>query len=157
MKMTSQGIGVDVPRGWDGEIYRRSGGLRPQGAGGPAEVTSPVLHLGNFPLPAERGDYGSGAVEVMKADNILIVLFEFDQASAGAALFASSGIPRAAPEDFAPDQMQRPLPGQSGAQYFFNHGGRAFCLYVALGSHARRRELVPEVNQVLSTLQLDRV
>jgi hypothetical protein len=156
MKMSSQGIGVDVPQGWDGEIYRRSGGFRPQGVG-PAEATSPVMHLGNFPLPAGRGDYGSGAVEVMKADNILIVLFEFDRASAGTALFARSGIPRVAAEDFAPDQMQRPILGQSGAQYFFNHQGRAFCLYVALGSHARRRELVPEVNQVLSTLQLDQI
>jgi hypothetical protein len=157
MKMRSQGIGVDVPQGWDGEIYRRSGGFRPQGAGVQGETTSPVMHLGNFPLPTERGDYGSGAVEMMKADNILIVLFEFDRAAAGRALFARSGVPVVAPEDFAPDQMQRPRPGQTGAQYFFNDGGRAFCLYVALGSHARRRELVPEVNQVLSSLQLDQV
>ena len=157
MKMRSQGMEVDVPQGWDGEIYQRGGGFRPQGAGGPAEMSSPVMHLGNFPLPAERGDYGSGAVEVMKADNILIVLFEFDRASVGTALFAESGIPSVTPEDFAPDQMQRPLPGQSGAQHFFNHRGRAFCLYVALGSHARRRELVPEVNQVLSSLELDQL
>ncbi len=155
MKMRSQGIGVDVPQGWDGEIYRRSGGFQPRAAGAQGEATSPVMHLGNFPLPAERGDYGSGAVEVMKADNILIVLFEFDRASANTALFAKSGIPKVTPEDFAPHQMQRPLPGQSGAQYFFNHTGRAFCLYVALGSHTRRRELTPEVNQVLSSLELD--
>ncbi len=154
MKMSARGIGVDVPQGWDGEIYRRSGGFRPQ-AGGVAEVNPSVMHLGNFPLPTSRGDYGSGAVEVMKSDSVFIVLFEFDRSSVGTALFSRSGIPRVAAEDFAPDQMQRPLPGQSGAQYFFNHQGRAFCLYVALGSHARRRELVPEVNQVLSTLQLD--
>ena len=50
--------------------------------------------------------------------------------------------------------VQRPLPGQSGAQYFFTEADRAFCLYVVLGSHARRRQLVPEVNLVLSTLSL---
>jgi hypothetical protein len=50
--------------------------------------------------------------------------------------------------------MQRPLPGQSGAQFFFTEAGRAFCLYVVLGSHARRRQLVPEVNLVLSALSV---
>jgi hypothetical protein len=113
------------------------------------------MHLSNFALPADRGDYGSGAVEIMGSDNILVVLVEFDPESASKALFATQGIPRVRAEDFAPDQMQRPLPGQSGVQYFFNHGGRAFCLYVALGGHARRHELVPEVNQVLDTLVLD--
>ena len=73
---------------------------------------------------------------------------------AGTALFARVGVPRVSAADFAPNNMQRPIPGQSGAQYFFNHGGRAFCLYVVLGSHARRNELVVEVNAVLSTLVL---
>jgi hypothetical protein len=152
MRLSSRGIGVDVPQGWDGEIYRRSEGFSAQGADG--EHTGAVMHLGNFPLPTERGDYGSGAVEIMKSDNVLIVLFEFGPESLGTALFSSSGMPRVEAEDFAPHQMQRPIQGQSGAQYFFNQGGRAFCLYVALGSHTRRRELVPEVNQVLSTLEL---
>jgi hypothetical protein len=51
--------------------------------------------------------------------------------------------------------MQRPIAGQSGAQYFFNQSGRAFCLYVVLGAHARRQESVPEVNQVLAGLRID--
>lgn len=152
MRLSSRGIGVDVPQGWDGEIYKRSVGLK--ALGGEAEHTGAVMHLGNFPLPAERGDYGSGAVEIMKSDSILIVLFEFGQESASKALFSSPGLPQVRSEDFAPHQMQRPIQGQSGAQYFFNEGGRAFCLYVALGSHARRRELVPEVNQILSTVEM---
>jgi hypothetical protein len=156
MRMKSHGIDVDVPQGWDGEIYRRSAGI--QALGKDAEVrTTPVLHLSNFPLPAERGDYGSGAVELMKADNVLIVLFEFAPQSARSALFSRPGIPTVTAEDFAPNQMQRPLPGQSGVQYFFNDRGRAFCLYVALGAHARRRELVPEINQVLASMILDQV
>ena len=155
MQMRSQGIDVDVPRGWDGEIYRRSQGLR--SLGGKSEQTNSVLHLGNFPLPAGRGDYGSGAVEIMRGDNVFMALFEFGADSIGKALFSAQRIPTVRAGDFAPHTMQRPLPGQSGAQYFFTEAGRPFCLYVALGSHARRRELVPEINQVLSTLSLDPV
>lgn len=152
MRVNAHGLEVEVPRGWDGEIYRRSGGF--EALGGPTEQTHAVLHLGNFPLPGSRGDYGSGAVEIMRADNVFLSLFEFGAESVGKALFSAQGLPRVSADDFAPHSMQRPLPGQSGAQYFFTVGGRAFCLYVALGSHARRRELVPEINQILGSLSL---
>ena len=155
MRLRAEGMDVDVPRGWDGEIYRR-GAISTQGvASTPGEVEAPVMHLANFPLPVERGDYGSGAVEIMRSENVLIVLVEFGRESATKALFATPGTPTVHAADFAPQQMQRSMPGQSGAQYFFNHGGRAFCLYVVLGSHARRNELVVEVNAVLSTLVLN--
>jgi hypothetical protein len=114
-----------------------------------------VVHLGTFPLPQGRGDFGSGAVEIMRADDLLVVLFEYGPESVGTALFSRSGVPRVAATDFAPNNMQRPIAGQSGAQYFFNQSGRAFCLYVVLGAHARRQELVPEVNQVLAGLRID--
>ncbi len=152
MDLTAHGIGVDIPPGWDGEIYQRRSGIGPLSES--SEDTEPVVHLANFPLMPNRGDFGSGAVEVMVADNLLIVLFEYGSESVGTTLFAASGIPTVAPEDFAPHTMQRPLPGQSGAQFFFTEAGRAFCLYVVLGSHARRRQLVPEVNLVLSTLSV---
>lgn len=155
MRLSSEGIEVEVPQGWDGEIYRRPAGLKP--LAGRAEETRPVLHMANFPLPAARGDFGSGAVELMRADDLLVVLFEYGPESVGTALFSRSGIPRVEASDFAPNNMQRPLPGQSGAQYFFNSAGRAFCLYVALGAHARRHELVPLVNDVLTALRLQDV
>lgn len=155
MRINGHGVDIDVPRGWDGEIYRRPTGLQPLGRSG--EQTNAVLHLGNFPLPGERGDYGSGAVEIMRADDVFVALFEFGSDSVGKALFSSVGVPAVSADDFAPHTMQRPLPGQSGAQYFFTSNGRAFCLYVALGSHARRRELVPEINRVLETVTLESV
>lgn len=152
LRIDAHGLGVEVPRGWDGEIYRRADGL--QTLGGATERTNAVLHMANFALPSDRGDYGSGAVEVMGSDGVFISLFEFGPDSVGRALFASQGLPTVRVGDFAPHTMQRPLPGQSGAQYFFTLSGRPFCLYVALGSHARRRELVPEVSQVLSSLSV---
>jgi hypothetical protein len=155
VRLRSDGIDVDVPRGWDGEIYRQ-GGFGLQGLQSEeGETDAPIMHLANFSLPPNRGDWGSGAVEIMRSDNVLVALVEFGPESAGKALFARSGLPRVQASDFAPNQLQRTLPGQSGAQYFFNHGGRAFCLYVVLGSHARRHELVAEVNAVLDTLVLD--
>jgi hypothetical protein len=152
MRLRADGIDVDVPQGWDGEIYRPSAGFSVQGVRG---GSTPVMHLSNFALPSARGDFGSGAVESMRSDNVFISLVEYDRGSASKSLFSTTGPPRVQAEDFAPHTMQHPMPGQSGAQYFFNNGGRAFCLYVALGSHPRRHELVPEVNQVLETLILD--
>jgi hypothetical protein len=150
----SGGIEVAVPRGWDAEIYSREEGLSAQAAGG-GGGSRPVVHVGTFPLPPARGDFGSGAVEIMNQDDVLVVLFEYGPESVGSPLFARSGIPRVAAGDFGPNNMQRPIAGQSGAQYFFNHAGRAFCLYVVLGGHNRRNELVPEVNQVLAGLTID--
>lgn len=147
--MRLHGLEVEVPQGWDGEIYRRSDVPDPQGG-----ESLPVVHLANFPLPGDRGDFGSGAVERMRFDNVFVALAEFGPESVGTTLFSASGVPTIDPSDFDPNQMQRPLAGQSGAQYFFTHQGRAFVLYVALGSHARRRELVPEVNHLLSGLQI---
>ena len=56
-----------------------------------------------------------------------------------AAVHEQSGIPRAlSPDDFSPGVLQRAIRGQAGVQRFFHEPGRAFCLYVVLGSFARR-------------------
>jgi hypothetical protein len=39
-------------------------------------------------------------------------------------------------------------------QYFFNDSGRAFCLYIVLGSHARRRRLVAAANQLVKSVAI---
>jgi hypothetical protein len=91
----------------------------------------------------------------MNTDDILIVLFEYGDDSVGTALFAHEGMPRRLePDEFDRDALQRPLPGQSGLQRFFTERGRAFCLYVVLGSHIDRNELVPRVNGVLATIEI---
>ena len=58
-------------------------------------------------------------------------------------------------DDFSPTVMQRAIPGQAGCQFFFNEGGRAFCLYAVIGSYAQRATLVAKVNAVLATVQID--
>lgn len=150
MRLAAHGLAVDTPAGWDARIFRR---LQTEAG----EEPHPVVHAANFPLPPVRGDYGSGAVDLMRAQHILVALVEFDPPSARTALFADEGMPRPRADDFHPWQLQRVLPGQSGAQWFFNTGTRAFCLYVVLGSHARRARLLPQVHEFLDRLTIGSV
>jgi hypothetical protein len=144
------GIAVDLPVGWEGSI---SGGGFALLADGAIEPT--VLHAGSFPLPPERGTFGSGAVENMGNRDAFISLVEFGPESAGTALFSAEGLPRDLhPRQFDRNMLQHAVPGQSGCQAFFTSGGRPFCLYVVLGSHIDRADIIPAVNQVLAALEL---
>ena len=163
--LSSGGVTVGLPTGWEGEIFTRAHqnvgrSLGEPGLGTAAndvEIARNVVHLANFALPAERGDFGSGAVEIMSSGAVMVILFEHGPESVGQVLFAHNGVPTLAADDFHPQQMQRTLQGQSGRQVFFNESGRAFCLYVVLGSHRQREVLVPLVNEVLATLDIDTV
>jgi hypothetical protein len=104
------------------------------------------------------GDFASGAVDRLGPSDALIVLFEYDPASADQPLFSAEGIPQAlAADDFSPGVLQRSIRGQAGVQRFFHERGRAFCLYVVLGAFTNRSSVVPQVNEVLATLTIDQV
>lgn len=144
------GIEAEVPSGWEAQA---SGGGFAILADSPQETT--LVHIGSFPLPAEQATFGATAVELMNSDDILIVLFEYSPESAGTPLFAHEGITRPLdPKLFDRNALQRGVQGQSGLQQFFTVNGRPFCLYVVLGSHIDRVELVRRVNEVLSTLRI---
>ena len=110
-----------------------------------------MLHACTRALPAERGDLGGGVVEVLRPRGRVrrpgrARLRRWP----GQGLFAPPrACPRLAPSQFGPDRLQRVVPGRSAAQHFFTEGGRAFCLFVVLGSHARRMALVPRAAQVV--------
>lgn len=155
-RINDQGIAVTLPSGWEADFYRRTAHPAPLIEGQPPEVTTTIVHLANWPLPTERGDFGGGAVELMRLDDILIVLFEYGDAERGTELFSSTTVPwplRAG--DFDPNRLQRPLPGQAGLQQFFSSpSGRPFCLFVVLGSGRDADILVDRVNEVLVTVEL---
>jgi hypothetical protein len=159
-ELNGQGVTVELPSGWDGRIIRRpeygEAATAEGGAPAPPQATThTVVHLATIPLPLSTGDFGSGAVENLGARDLLIVLFEYEQSSAGTKLFARQGLPRALdPNAFDPRVLQRRLPGQAGAQLFFTEAGRAFSLYVVLGRDENRTALVPIVNQVLETIRV---
>jgi hypothetical protein len=148
VKLTGAGITVNLPSGWEGSIAPSE--TLPDGA-----VRHSVTHVANFALPAQRGDYGGGAVEVMHPGDVLIILLEFDQASISQPLFARKGLP--APlraSDFSRETLQRSIVGQGGCQYFFQQTGRAFCLYIVVGSHLDRVDVLPVVNQILGSIEI---
>lgn len=154
--ISAHGLGLDVPSGWEGRIRRQA---LPSGAATSdrAQVRAhAVLHASNFPLLEERGDFGSGAVETMHSGHAFIALVEYHSSSVGTALFGSDvGMPRElSTGDFSPRQLQRTIAGQAGTQRFFVEDGRAFCLYVVLGSMADRARVVPLVNAVLPAITI---
>ncbi|HNI33783.1 MAG TPA: hypothetical protein PLV93_00210 [Microthrixaceae bacterium] len=151
---------VDVPRGWDARIFRRAesevtspsastdvAGLVPQSG-----VTTPILHLGSFPLPNGRGDYGSGAVGLMRPSDVFIALVQFGPESMGTPLFQRRGMPTFRSADLSEAAMQRPIVGMGGAQRFFNVSGRPFCCYAVVGSLVRRSSLVASLNGALGRI-----
>ncbi len=146
-RISQLGLAVSLPGGWDGAIYQR--------AGHPGETTHPVVHAATVPLPPSRGDFGSGVVEQLGPDDLFVALLEYQPASSDAAMFRpTAGVPGLTPDQVSPYALQRLLPGQAGSQQFFTTGGRAFCLYVVIGSFANRYPLVARANSVLSTLQV---
>jgi hypothetical protein len=161
MRFDRSGIAVDLPPGWEASLHRRdatpAGQPRALSAAehAPGATTHPVLHAASVPLPPDRGDYGSGAVDLLGTGDVFVSLVEFHPDAARTPLFAVDGPPRRlSSDDFRADSLQRTVPGQSGCQRFFRSRGRAFCLYVVLGSHARRHLLVPVVNALLETLDI---
>ena len=162
--LVAHGIEVALPTGWEGRLFRRprDGEVAAADAdilgepAAPQETTNAVLHASTIAVPPGVGDFASGAVDKLGADDIFVVLFEYDPSSTGTELFKSAGIPRPlSAEDFSPNVMQRAIRGQAGVQKFFNDQGRAFCLYVVIGAYARRKELVKRVNAVLATLTIE--
>ena len=146
-RLSGEGISVELPAGWDGAIG-------PSAQLDDGSVRRVVAHFASFPLPALRGDFGGGAVELMGTEDALVVLFDYGAAAAGTPLFAASGIPSIDETQFDRTVLQRSVVGQSGVQRFFTVGGRAFCLYVVVGSHLDRVDVVPDIQQLLSSVTI---
>lgn len=164
MRLEGTGVRLELPRGWEGRVRSRS--PEPvEGSGAASAVrtaaadrvgpTPAVVTAANFALPQNLGDFGGGAVEVMRTQDLFLTLFEYGPESVGTPLFEKQGMPRVLrPADLDPWTLRTPLPGMSGAQLFFTEAGRPFCLYVAVGSHLRRFRTLPLMSQILSTVEI---
>jgi hypothetical protein len=141
---------VELPGGWEGQLDE---GLQTLDDGAKRPT---VAHLANFPLPPGRGDFGGGAVQVMQPGDALVVLFEYGPDSVGTALFNSQGVPRSVrAADFDRDVLHTSIEGMSGVQRFFSANGRAFCLYIVVGSHIDRADVVGQINEVLASIEVE--
>lgn len=141
------GIQATIPLGWEARIRL--------GADLGAARAFPVLHAATVPLPRNRADYGGGVVERLGTSDVFVTLIEFGDEAAGTALYPEvDEIPLVSPDDFHPAQLNRSIPGQAGTQTFFTYEGRAFCLYVVLGSYGRRIALAAEANRIIADLAI---
>jgi hypothetical protein len=150
LRLGAHGIEIELPRGWEGRIYRRPG-------------ADPTLHAANFPLPARDGDFGSGATALMPRGGAFLVLKEYQPGPhlvPGTGLFGSRSIPRLHPDRFHPRALQVGRPRQTGFQHFFTSGGRPFCLYAvikaappAARAAAEAHTQIGAVNGILASLR----
>lgn len=158
MLVQAHGYRVDLPTPWEGavRIGAVSESVRERAAFQGLEVlTPPVLHLASVPLPADRGDFGSGAVDLLADTDAFVAVVEYGAESLGSALFDTGPLPRRLDHRaFRPDGLQRAIAGQSGYQHFCTENGRPLCLYVVLGAHHAARRLTRQVNDILSDLEI---
>lgn len=173
MRIEAQGITVDLPPQWEGAIFQRPAVEPGPAVTAPAATASraaaasrgadtdvqaeqfhPVTHLATFPLPRDRGDFGSGAVERMSPDDVFVAVLEYGPECAGTALFQATSLPRFTHANFGPNQLQRVIRGQAGSQAWCTVEGRAFGIYAVLGSANRAAALVPRVNSVLAAVTI---
>jgi hypothetical protein len=140
VRLDGHGIHIVLPRRWEGHIYARGG-----------EAT---LHAANFPLPHHDADYATKALSRMGDHGALLVVTEFDPASAGRGLFAHRRPRRLHRADFSPRAMQRMVENRVGIQRFFTDSGRAFCLYAVIAAGRGSRHRVGQVNEAIDSLRI---
>jgi hypothetical protein len=156
MRLAAYGIEIELPRGWDGRIYRRPG----------ADAT---LHAANFPLPHDDADFGSGALAHLPGHGAFLALKEYragPHLKPGVGLYASRSVslPLNA-SDFNPRALQVGRPRQAGFQHFFTASGdRPFCLYAVIATPpvpfglapfgVRAGEQINHLSGVLSSLRI---
>ncbi|MBW3657075.1 MAG: hypothetical protein KY457_00435 [Actinobacteria bacterium] len=158
MRLSSHGLSAVLPSGWEGAFTtaREAPAVRTAAGVTTRAVPSlPTLHLANFALPPDRGDFGSGAVDVMGARHAFVSVLEYGPECVGTALFSEAGLPRhLTAGDFSPRALQRTRSGQAGLQVFFTEAGRAFCLYVVLGHRGNAATLAGEVSRTLANVTI---
>ena len=149
MKVSGYGISIDLPRGWEGRIYRR-----------PPANAYPILHAGSFALPHGDGDFGGDAIASMAEGDVFLALLEYDGALGGTGLFNEPTLPLPLRvSDLSPAAFPRRIAGRVGVQRFFTEHRRPFCLYAVIGSAdvIPPRARVKEANRVLRTVSIERL
>jgi hypothetical protein len=163
VSLSAHGITLSLPATWDGRIYGRprlvanpaASPLVP-GFDGIEQGHLATLHAANFPLSGSEGEFAAEATMRMPASGAFAALVEYqpdDRLVAGEGLFASREIPRAlAPEEFRPETLMVPRPGQVGLQRFFTAGVRPFCLYAVVGSRRAAARGAAAISEALGSL-----
>ncbi len=150
--VSSQGISLAIPAGWDSIIFQRP--APPEAP--PGSATHPAVHASTIALPLNpQSDFGTDIYPLLGQSDIFLALLEYEY-SPDAALFTQhTGIPwLLTASDISPAKLPRLVPGMAGAQGFFSVAGRAFCLFVVLGSFQNAGPLLAEVNAILPSISI---
>ena len=148
MRLAKQGISVDLPPGWEGRAFLPSAP--------PPALNFPVLHAASVAMPPDDSSYAGRLASAMGSSGTLLSLVEFDPALAGDALFREGRLPLSlALADMSPASLQVRRPGHAGTQRFFAAAGRAFCLYVIVGTGTDAAGRIRALNAVLASLRIE--
>jgi hypothetical protein len=146
VRLVAHGVSIDAPHGWEARIMRRA-------------TSAPFLHVANFALLSEDGDFGAAATGRMHADSAFAALVQYTidrHVRPGVGLFSAAAWDRhLSAAEFSPSQLQVTRPGQLGSQRFFTEAQRPFCLYCVVAPvRTRPDRLVAELAGVLATLRV---
>jgi hypothetical protein len=140
--LTGYGLGLTLPVGWHGRIYRRAGGL-------------PILQVGNFSLPSNDDDVGTEAIKRMRAGSILIVLLESPRQGKTGFKYQRVKLPiQVRSSDFLPLFEGVPASHAFARRLFSTHG-RRFMLWVQFGVRPAPAHLLRAANRALDSLTVD--
>ena len=88
-RLAAYGLSCEVPTGWHVRIeQRQQSNMHVPASDLPVGgYVHPILQAATSPLPAIRGDYGSGYVETMRPTDVFVCLGEFDHEAGETAMF----------------------------------------------------------------------
>ena len=134
MRLEHAGVVVDLPPGWEARA-------RTQPPSEPGARGNLLLHAATVPLPAQRGDFGSGVVELLGPDDVFVSLFEYDETGRREGAVRRDAACRCrARRTSRPPSCSAPQLGHSGAQWFFTVVGsrRSACTRCSAATAAVR-------------------
>lgn len=175
MLIQGHGVSLDLPTGWEGEIYTQTDVDEPVSG-------LPVLHASDFPLPADHrdADFGQAVIPTIQSNGKFFSLVEFwpdvvaqrnviNPSSSGSYAspilrpsgykFQPVGIPATvAGAAYRASKTIGDLPPSNvpvASQKLFNASGRMFCLYRVIGSAANAEIKAQRINDVVASLEVE--
>lgn len=159
----AHGIRVEVPPGWNAEIFRFGDGSPADGpeprnmSDEEREHSPPLMHAATVDLPPNRGTYGLGVVKHLGPGDAFVALIDHGENEASAPVFALPNRPwPLRPQDFDPTEGPVGVPGVAYVQRFFQQSGRALVLFAGIHEGDGRSLPVGKVNRLLAGLLVRR-
>lgn len=124
MQLSGHGLTANLPDRWDGRIFA-------------LPDTGPVMHLGNFAVPADDNGFGAAATAAMRPGHVFVAVVEYIGLTPGppGTAYSAQGVPRLSlgASSFQDRLQQGALKlGRAGLQRSFSVGSRCFLLYALL-------------------------